>query len=51
MPERPPVSTRRAVPDDLFGGRPRGSYLLDLEVVGLDEVGLDEAGRARRPWP
>jgi len=26
---------RRPVPDDLFGGRLRGSYLLDLEVVGI----------------
>ena len=32
------VSTRRPVPDDMFGGRLKGSYLLDLEVVGADEV-------------
>jgi NADPH-dependent ferric siderophore reductase len=38
MSERPPVSTRRPVPDDMFGGRLKGSYLLDLEVVGVDEV-------------
>jgi NADPH-dependent ferric siderophore reductase len=38
MSERSPVSTRRPVPDHMFGGRLRGSYLLDLEVVGVDEV-------------
>jgi NADPH-dependent ferric siderophore reductase len=38
MSERPSVSTRRPVPDDMFGGRLKGSYLLDLEVVGVDEV-------------
>jgi NADPH-dependent ferric siderophore reductase len=38
MSERPPVSTRRPVPDGMFGGRLKGSYLLDLEVVGVDEV-------------
>jgi NADPH-dependent ferric siderophore reductase len=38
MSERRPVSTRRPVPDHMFGGRLRGSYLLDLEVVGVDEV-------------
>jgi NADPH-dependent ferric siderophore reductase len=38
MSERPSVSTRRPVPDHLFGGRLKGSYLLDLEVVGVDEV-------------
>jgi NADPH-dependent ferric siderophore reductase len=38
MPERLPVSTRRPVPDHMFGGRLKGSYLLDLEVVGVDEV-------------
>jgi NADPH-dependent ferric siderophore reductase len=38
MFERPSVSTRRPVPDDMFGGRLKGSYLLDLEVVGADEV-------------
>ena len=38
MSERLPVSTRRPVPDDMFGGRLKGSYLLDLEVVGVDEV-------------
>ena len=38
MSERRPVSTRRPVPDDMFGGRLKGSYLLDLEVVGVEEV-------------
>ena len=38
MLEGPPISTRRPVPDDMFGGRLKGSYLLDLEVVGVDEV-------------
>ncbi|HVA07674.1 MAG TPA: siderophore-interacting protein [Acidimicrobiales bacterium] len=38
MSERRPVSTRRPVPDEMFGGRLKGSYLLDLEVVGVDEV-------------
>ena len=38
MSEPRPVSTRRPVPDDMFGGRLRGSYLLDLEVVGVDEI-------------
>ena len=38
MSERPPVSTRRPVPDHMFGGRLKGSYLLDLEVVGVDEI-------------
>jgi len=38
MSERPPVSTRRPVPDHMFSGRLRGSYLLDLEVVGVGEV-------------
>jgi NADPH-dependent ferric siderophore reductase len=38
MSELPPVSTRRPVPDDMFGGRLKGSYLLDLEVVGVDEI-------------
>jgi len=38
MSERRPVSTRRPVPDDMFGGRLKGSYLLDLEVVGIDDV-------------
>ena len=38
MSERLPVSTRRPVPDDTFGGRLKGSYLLDLEVVGVDEI-------------
>jgi len=33
MSERRPVSTRRPVPDHMFGGHLRGSYLLDLEVV------------------
>jgi len=38
MSERPPVTTRRPVPDHMFGGRLSGSYLLDLEVVGVDEI-------------
>jgi NADPH-dependent ferric siderophore reductase len=38
MSESPSVSTRRPVPDDMFGGRLKGSYLLDLEVVGVEEV-------------
>jgi NADPH-dependent ferric siderophore reductase len=38
MSERPSVSTRRSVPDDMFGGRLKRSYLLDLEVVSADEV-------------
>jgi hypothetical protein len=41
MSERRPVSTRRPVPDHVFGGRLSGSYLLDLEVVGVDEVPRD----------
>src|ERR1700724_1861833 len=38
MPERRPVSTRRPVPDHMFGGRLKGSYLLDLEVVAVEDV-------------
>jgi len=38
MPERLPVTTRRPVPDDMFGGHLKGSYLLDVEVVGVDEL-------------
>ena len=38
MSRRLPVSTRRPVSDDMFGGRLKGSYLLDLEVVRVDEV-------------
>ena len=38
MSEQRPVSTRRPVPDHMFSGRLRGSYLLDLEVVGVDDV-------------
>src|SRR5580692_12027348 len=38
MPERIPVGTRRPVPDGMFGGRLKGSYLLDLEVVGVNEL-------------
>ncbi len=30
--------TRRPVPDDLFGGRLRGAYLIDLEVVAIDDL-------------
>jgi len=29
------ISTRRPVPDNLFGGRLRGAYLLDLEVIDI----------------
>ncbi len=32
------VPTRRPVPDTLFGGRLRGAYLLDLEVVDIGEL-------------
>lgn len=38
MSEPLPVSTRRPVPDAMFGGRLRGSYLLDLEVIGVEEI-------------
>lgn len=38
MSERLPVSTRRPVSDDMFGGRLKGSYLLDLEVIGVEDV-------------
>lgn len=38
MSERSPVGTRRPVPDHMFGGRLRGSYFLDLEVVGVDDI-------------
>src|ERR1700730_1287946 len=38
MSENRPVSTHRPVPDHMFNGRLRGSYLLDLEVVGVEEV-------------
>lgn len=38
MSEPLPVSTRRPVPDDMFDGRLKGSYLLDLKVMGVDEV-------------
>lgn len=37
MINEPRTSTRRPVPDDLFGGRLRGAYLLDLEVVDLHD--------------
>jgi len=33
-----PIGTRRPVSDDLFGGHLKGSYLLDLEVTGVDEI-------------
>ncbi|HVM64636.1 MAG TPA: siderophore-interacting protein, partial [Acidimicrobiales bacterium] len=36
MPE--PIPTRRPVPDELFGGRLRGAYLLDLEVVAAERI-------------
>ena len=29
---------RRAVPDDQFGGRLRGTYFVDLEVIRIDEL-------------
>jgi NADPH-dependent ferric siderophore reductase len=32
------IPTRRPVPDTLFGGRLRGAYLLDLEVVDIDDL-------------
>jgi NADPH-dependent ferric siderophore reductase len=32
------IPTRRPVPDTLFGGRLRGSYLLDLEVVDVRDL-------------
>lgn len=38
MSEPPPIGTRHPVPDHMFDGRLRGSYLLDLEVVGVDEI-------------
>lgn len=38
MSEPRPVATRRPVPDHMFSGRLRGSFLLDLEVVGVAEV-------------
>jgi NADPH-dependent ferric siderophore reductase len=38
MTPLPLTSTRRPVPADLFGGRLQGAYLLDLEVVGVEEV-------------
>lgn len=38
MSERPRVSTRRPVPDEMFNGRLKESYLLDLEVVGVEDV-------------
>jgi len=38
MSERSPARTRRPVPDHMFGGRLRGSYFLDLEVIGADDI-------------
>jgi hypothetical protein len=38
MSELTPLSTPRPVPDHMFSGRLRGSCLLDLEVVGVDEI-------------
>jgi NADPH-dependent ferric siderophore reductase len=32
------TSTRRLVPDNVFGGRLRGAYLLDLEVTDIHEL-------------
>jgi len=33
-----PVGTRRTVPDHMFGGHLKGSYLLDLAVIGVEEI-------------
>ncbi len=38
MTERRPLPTRRPVPDRMFDGHLRGSYLLDLEVIGVDDI-------------
>lgn len=38
MTAEPPTPTRRPVPDDLFGGRLRGAYLLDLEVTEVRRI-------------
>ncbi len=38
MAEQRPLPTRRPVPDRMFDGHLRGSYLLDLEMIGVDEV-------------
>lgn len=38
MSKARPVATRRPVPDDLFGGHLKASYLLDLEVIGVEEI-------------
>ncbi len=32
------IATRRPVPDDLFGGRLQGAYLLDLEVLDIADL-------------
>ena len=37
-PVRELAPTRRRVPPDLFGGRLRDAYLLDLEVVRVDDI-------------
>ena len=37
-PNRGAASTRRPVPDTMFGGRLRGAYLLDLEVVATAAI-------------
>ena len=39
MTPSPPVATRRPVPEDLFGGRLKDAFLLDLEVVAIEDVG------------
>jgi NADPH-dependent ferric siderophore reductase len=38
MPQISRTPTRRPVPDDMFGGRLQGSYLLDLEVVRVKDI-------------
>ena len=38
MTTPPRAATRRPVPDTFFGGRMRGAYLLDLEVVAVDKL-------------
>jgi NADPH-dependent ferric siderophore reductase len=38
MPIKELTPTRRPVPDSLFGGRLRDAYLLDLEVVQVEDI-------------
>jgi NADPH-dependent ferric siderophore reductase len=38
MSEQPVSRTRRPVPDHMFGGRLSGSFLLDLEVVEVEDL-------------